>query len=115
MLPTTPARATHDQGLHGTVDLLTAREIANGKVSNEMRPPRTSLHPRVRARVSLASWQANRNGVEDDLLEPHTHVLVRPRMSWRASWTKFDHPGKSPGPVCRWRSAPELGRVSLFA
>ena len=46
MLPTTPARATHDYERNGTCDLFAALEIATGKVITDIRaratPPRTS-------------------------------------------------------------------------
>ena len=42
MLPTTPARATHDYLRNGTVDLFAALEIATGKVITDLRPSHTS-------------------------------------------------------------------------
>jgi len=42
MLPTTPARATHDYVRNGTVDLFAALEIATGKVITDLRPSHTS-------------------------------------------------------------------------
>jgi hypothetical protein len=39
MLPTTPARATHDYERNGTCDLFAALEIATGNVINDIRPP----------------------------------------------------------------------------
>ncbi len=46
MLPTTPAKATHDYDRNGTCDLFAALEIATGKVITDLRasptPPRTS-------------------------------------------------------------------------
>lgn len=36
MLPTTPARATHDYERNGTCDLFAALEIATGKVPAEL-------------------------------------------------------------------------------
>jgi transposase len=42
MLPTTPARATHDYERNGTVDLFAALEIATGKVICDLRPRHTS-------------------------------------------------------------------------
>src|SRR4051794_26641589 len=42
MLPTTPARATHDYQRNGTVDLFAALEIATGKVITDIRPRHTS-------------------------------------------------------------------------
>ena len=42
MLPTTPARATHDYIRNGTVDLFAALEIATGKVITDLRPSHTS-------------------------------------------------------------------------
>lgn len=42
MLPTTPARATHDYERNGTVDLFAALEIATGKVITDLRPSHTS-------------------------------------------------------------------------
>jgi transposase len=42
MLPTTPARATHDYQRHGTCDLFAALEIATGKVITDIRPRHTS-------------------------------------------------------------------------
>jgi len=40
MLPTTPARATHDYQRNGTVDLFAALEIATGKVITDIRDDR---------------------------------------------------------------------------
>jgi len=42
MLPTTPARATHDYVRNGTLDLFAALEIATGKVITDLRPSHTS-------------------------------------------------------------------------
>lgn len=42
MLPTTPARATHDYERNGTVDLFAALEIATGKVITDIRKTHTS-------------------------------------------------------------------------
>ena len=42
MLPTTPARATHDYERNGTLDLFAALEIATGKVITDLRPSHTS-------------------------------------------------------------------------
>jgi transposase/DNA-binding CsgD family transcriptional regulator len=42
MLPTTPARATHDDVRHGTRDLFAAPEIATGKVITDIRTSHTS-------------------------------------------------------------------------
>jgi transposase len=42
MLPTTPARATHDYERNGTCDLFAALEIATGKVITDIRPQHTS-------------------------------------------------------------------------
>ena len=42
MLPTTPARATHDYQRNGTCDLFAALEIATGKVITDIRPRHTS-------------------------------------------------------------------------
>ena len=42
MLPTTPARATHDYERNGTVDLFAALEIATGKVITDIRRRHTS-------------------------------------------------------------------------
>jgi transposase len=42
MLPTTPARATHDYQRHGTCDLFAALEVATGKVITDIRPSHTS-------------------------------------------------------------------------
>lgn len=42
MLPTTPARATHDYERNGTVDLFAALEIATGRVITDLRPCHTS-------------------------------------------------------------------------
>jgi transposase len=42
MLPTTPARATHDYVRHGTCDLFAALEVATGKVITEIRKTHTS-------------------------------------------------------------------------
>ncbi|HMK98870.1 MAG TPA: IS630 family transposase [Acidimicrobiales bacterium] len=42
MLPTTPARATHDYERNGTCDLFAALEIATGKVITEIRSRHTS-------------------------------------------------------------------------
>ena len=42
MLPTTPARATHDYRRNGTCDLFAALEIATGKVITDIRPRHTS-------------------------------------------------------------------------
>ena len=42
MLPTTPARATHDYQRNGTVDLFAALEIATGKVITDIRARHTS-------------------------------------------------------------------------
>jgi transposase len=42
MLPTTPARATHDYQRNGTCDLFAALEIATGKVITDIRPHHTS-------------------------------------------------------------------------
>ena len=42
MLPTTPAKATHDYVRHGTRDLFAALEIATGKVITALRPSHTS-------------------------------------------------------------------------
>jgi len=42
MLPTTPARATHDYGRNGTCDLFAALEIATGKVITDIRAHHTS-------------------------------------------------------------------------
>jgi transposase len=42
MLPTTPARATHDYVRHGTCDLFAALEIATGQVITDIRPRHTS-------------------------------------------------------------------------
>jgi transposase len=42
MLPTTPARATHDYQRNGTIDLFAALEIATGKVITDIRPRHTS-------------------------------------------------------------------------
>jgi len=41
MLPTTPARATHDYQRNGTCDLFAALEIATGKVITDIRPRHT--------------------------------------------------------------------------
>ncbi len=40
MLPTTPARATHDYQRNGTCDLFAALEIATGKVITDIRAAR---------------------------------------------------------------------------
>jgi transposase/transposase-like protein len=42
MLPTTPARATHDYERNGTCDLFAALEIATGKVITDIRPQHRS-------------------------------------------------------------------------
>jgi transposase len=42
MLPTTPARATHDYQRNGTCDLFAALEVATGKVITDIRPHHTS-------------------------------------------------------------------------
>jgi transposase len=42
MLPTTPARATHDYVRNGTLDLFAALEIATGKVITDLRKSHTS-------------------------------------------------------------------------
>ncbi len=42
MLPTTPARATHDYERNGTVDLFAALDIATGTVITDLRPTHTS-------------------------------------------------------------------------
>jgi transposase len=42
MLPTTPARATHDYVRNGTIDLFAALDIATGKVITDLRPSHTS-------------------------------------------------------------------------
>jgi transposase len=42
MLPTTPARATHDYRRNGTVDLFAALEVATGKVITDIRAHHTS-------------------------------------------------------------------------
>jgi transposase len=42
MLPTTPARATHDHQRNGTVDLFAALEIATGKVITDLRARHTT-------------------------------------------------------------------------
>jgi transposase/transposase-like protein len=42
MLPTTPARATHDYHRNGTCDLFAALEIATGTVITDLRPRHTS-------------------------------------------------------------------------
>lgn len=42
MLPTTPAKATHDYVRNGTIDLFAALEIATGKVIADLRPSHTS-------------------------------------------------------------------------
>ena len=42
MLPTTPARATHDYQRNGTIDLFAALEIATGRVITDLRPSHTS-------------------------------------------------------------------------
>jgi hypothetical protein len=42
MLPTTPARATHDYERNGTCDLFAALEIATGKAITDIRPHNTS-------------------------------------------------------------------------
>jgi len=42
MLPTTPAKATHDYQRNGTIDLFAALNIATGTVLTELRPNHTS-------------------------------------------------------------------------
>lgn len=42
MLPTTPARATHDYERTGTLDIFAALEIATGTVITDLRPTHTS-------------------------------------------------------------------------
>jgi transposase len=42
MLPTTPARATHDYQRNGTIDLFAALDIATGQVITDLRPNHTS-------------------------------------------------------------------------
>ena len=42
MLPTTPARATHDYQRHGTIDLFAALDIATGTVITDLRKTHTS-------------------------------------------------------------------------
>jgi transposase len=42
MLPTTPARATHDDQRNGTIDLFAALDIATGNVISDLRPSHTS-------------------------------------------------------------------------
>jgi transposase len=42
MLPTTPARATHDYQRNGTIDLFAALDIATGNVITDLRPNHTS-------------------------------------------------------------------------
>ena len=42
MLPTTPAKATHDYKRHGTLDLFAALEIATGKVITDLRKTHTA-------------------------------------------------------------------------
>jgi transposase/transposase-like protein len=42
MLPTTPARATHDYQRNGTCDLFAALEVATGRVITDIRPRHTS-------------------------------------------------------------------------
>jgi transposase len=42
MLPTTPARATHDYQRNGTIDLFAALDIATGHVITDLRPNHTS-------------------------------------------------------------------------
>jgi len=44
MLPTTPARATHDYQRNGTCDLFAALEIATGKVITDIRKTHTSTY-----------------------------------------------------------------------
>lgn len=42
MLPTTPAKATHDHERDGTLDLFAALEIATGKVITDLRKSHTA-------------------------------------------------------------------------
>lgn len=42
MLPTTPAKATHDYQRNGTIDLFAALDMATGKVITELRPNHSS-------------------------------------------------------------------------
>jgi transposase len=42
MLPTTPARATHDYQRNGTIDLFAALDMATGKVITDLRPNHSS-------------------------------------------------------------------------
>jgi hypothetical protein len=42
MLPTTPAKATHDYERNGTLDLFAALEIATGKVITDLRKSHTA-------------------------------------------------------------------------
>jgi transposase len=42
MLPTTPAKATHDYERNGTIDLFAALEIATGKVITDLRKSHTA-------------------------------------------------------------------------
>ena len=42
MLPTTPARATHDYVRHGTLDLFAALDVASGTVITDLRPGHSS-------------------------------------------------------------------------
>jgi transposase len=42
MLPTTPARATHDYQRNGTLDLFAALEVATGRVITDLRPHHTA-------------------------------------------------------------------------
>ena len=42
MLPTTPAKATHDYKRHGTLDLFAALEVATGKVITDLRKSHTA-------------------------------------------------------------------------
>lgn len=43
MLPTTPAKATHDYQRNGTIDLFAALDIATGHVITDLRPNHTSV------------------------------------------------------------------------
>lgn len=70
MLPTTPARATHDYQRNGTIDLFAALNIATGTVITDLRPNHTS------AQFIKFLNKINRNAPAEPLdIDPVVHYL----------------------------------------
>ena len=108
MLPTTPAKATHDYERNGTIDLFAALEIATGKVITDLRPSHTAadfiafldqLDSQVPAELDLHVILDNLSTHKTQ--DVHTWLLRHPRVHFHFTPTY----GSWMNVVERWFSA----------